>query len=115
MSQEYPPQAPSLNTHAGAVVGPLSPIGGYVYLTKPVLGWSPSMFPAIIIQAVASATVDVMGLDGVTWCTYPGASNSIAAGKLKVIRGRWTALRVTTADVIWVKGDLNAFAYNGEL
>lgn len=117
MSQEYEPQPPSLNKHRAALTGPMSPVavGGdsYIYLTRATLGWSPILYPVIIIQAVGAATVAVMGLDGATWCPYPGSAGSLDAGDIAVIRGRWTALRVATESNIWVKGDLDFTAYNG--
>lgn len=89
--------------------------GTQVYLNKTFLGWSPELYPVIIIQCVASATVDVLGLDETTWCAYPGASDACAAGAMKILRGRWKALRVTTLGAVYVKGDLDWAAYNAAL
>ena len=116
MSYETPPQAPFLNVFKGALVGPLSPVDGYVYLTKGVLGWNPETFPAIVVQATGAVTaVEVLGLDGETWCAYPGTDATIGSGEVKILRGRWTAIRLATADDVWVKGDLLDAAYNSGL
>lgn len=119
MTQEAKPGVPTLNTHDGSLVGPIAPVddGGTdrVFLTRKTLGWSLELYPIILIQVKASAAFDVLGLDGETWCPYPGASTSASAGDIKVIRGRWKAIRITTDDVVYVKGDLGAWAYQGSL
>ncbi len=112
---EYIPQAPFINDFKASTAGPLPPIGGVVYLTKATLGWSPELYPVILIQAAASATVEVLGIDDETWCPYPGTTDTVAAGEIGVFRGRWKGYKVTTADDIWVRGDLVFTAYNSDL
>lgn len=112
---EHIPQPPFLNDFGATVEGPLSPVGGVVYLTKAMLEWSPELYPVILIQAEASATVAVLGLDEETWCPYPGASDTVAAGEIGVFRGRWKAYKVTTAGDIWVRADTEFNAYNSDL
>lgn len=86
-----------------------------IFLTRATLGFNPLLYPALLIQCEAAATVKVLGLDKTTWVTYPGASASISAGAIKVIRGRWEALKLTTLGQVWVKAELDASPYNSAL
>ena len=101
---DYTILPPALNNHKGALTGPISPVSGAVVLNFSTLGWSPELFPVLIMQCDSGATVEVLGLDEATWIAYPG---SLTSGTLKILRGRWKALKVTTSAPVYVKGDLD--------
>lgn len=103
MATEYTVQQPSINRHRAAQSGPLSPVGGYVYIDER-LGWQPQLYPVLVFQCASGATFDVLGLDGTTWVPYPF---ELATGTIKVIRGKWDAIRVTTVATVYVRGDLD--------
>lgn len=101
----YDLKAPTLNVYKGALVGPLVPsASNEVILTHTTLGVSPETFPVILLQCDPAATVQVLGLDGATWISYPG---TLTAGSLKILRGRWVALKVSTTAPVWFKGELD--------
>lgn len=108
MATEYEVQQPSINRHRAAQSGPLAPVGGHVIIDER-LGWQPQLYPVIILQCAAGATVDVIGLDDVTWVDYPF---ELSPGTIKVIRGKWSAIRVTTVSPVYVRGDLDWQAWN---
>lgn len=101
---DYSILPPALNNHKAALAGPLSPVGGSVILNYGTLGWSPELFPVIVLQCASGATIEVLGLDEATWIAYPG---TLSSGTLKVIRGRWKALKITTDTALYAKGDLD--------
>lgn len=103
MATEYTIQQPSLNQYRAVQSGPLSPVGGYVYIDTR-LGWNPGLYPVIVLQCAADATVNVLGLDGTTWSAYPF---ELAPGTIKVLKGKWDAIRVTTDEPVFVRGDLD--------
>jgi hypothetical protein len=91
-----------MNTFQGAqgpTAGPLTPSGGYVYLTQRVLGWSPELFVGMVVRCNPGTLVEVLGLDNYTWLPYPGNPGE---GWFRIIRGRYTACRLTTSGDVYV-------------
>jgi hypothetical protein len=102
---DYTFKTPTLNVHKGSLRGPLEAnADDEVILSFTTLGLSPELYPVILLQCDPAATVEVLGLDGATWLPYPG---TLTSGALKIIRGRWTALKVLTTEDVWFKGDLD--------
>lgn len=117
---EHTPQAPFLNTFGGSLAGPLAAVEiesvDYVFLTKATLGWSPELYPVILVSSEAAiSAISVLSLDGETWTTYPGTTTSTNADEVAVIRGRWKGIRLTTEGPAYVKGDIIHQAYSNPL
>jgi hypothetical protein len=87
---------------------------GTVLIRQQLVGWDTMAYGIHVIQCDAVYTVDVEGPSGVYAplpALYAGGVVGGGANAIVIVRGRWPAIRVTTAGNVSVYGDFVLEAY----